>query len=72
VGCETYEILFGSPEDAKIFTFKLHAQLVGVASFRDGLLVLVFDALPGGQRERILQLARSSSATHSRAVAKGT
>ena len=65
---ETFLVVFGSAQHAKDFCFELHRRLRNVSSFRDDCCVLVYDASMYGQREHILRLARSSSASHVRAV----
>lgn len=59
----TYFLSFDSEYNAKHFVMRLHLELQDVATYRDGTEVTVLDASPFGQRERIMQLSRSSSAT---------
>ena len=60
----TYLLAFDDEEQARRFVYRLHLALPhDVASFRDGCEVLVYDGTDRGARERVMQLARSSSAS---------
>jgi hypothetical protein len=64
VSCETYLIVFDDPLTALRFVERLRMSVDNVSWYRDGCEVRVFDA--GDQRERIMRLAQSSSATMAR------
>ncbi len=57
---------FDNEYNAQHFVVRLHLELRDVATYRNGKNVTVLDASPFGQRERVMRLSRSSSATHVR------
>lgn len=59
---QAYLFAFEDPAHAKRFVERLVLNLKHLAIFRDDVHVSVFDGSDEGQRERILQLARASSA----------
>jgi hypothetical protein len=58
-----YLFAFESAAHARVFVHKLALRLRYVAIFVDGEHVQVIDGSDDGQREAILRLAQSSSAT---------
>ena len=64
----TYLIAFETDAHALRFAQRLHLTVQDIATFRDGCYVIVLDASEDGQRERIMQLSRMSSAQLVRAT----
>ena len=62
-----YLVAFDTPGAALRFVQRLHMHVQDVATFRDDVHVLVMDGSINGQRERIMQMARESSASMVRA-----
>jgi hypothetical protein len=60
----TYLVSFVDAGRAKVFVLRLHINLSDIATLRDGVDVIVLDASERGHRERIMQLARESNASH--------
>lgn len=60
---QAYIFAFDNAARAKIFVERLVLNLKHLAIFRDDIHVSVFDGSDEGQRERIMQLAKMSSAT---------
>jgi hypothetical protein len=63
-----YLFAFEDPHSARRFVVALVLNLDDVAIFIDGCEVYVLDAAIDNRRDRIVQLARSSSSSHVRQV----
>jgi hypothetical protein len=63
-------IVFDNDLNALHYVERLHLLVDDVATFRDRCHVLVFDGADRDQHDRITQLARTSSATSTRALAR--
>ena len=63
-----YLFAFEDPNSARRFVVAMVLNLADIAMFIDGCEVYVLDAAIDNRRDRIVQLARSSSSSHVRQV----